>query len=168
MRLVSLSLLFVSLAVCGCSSAYVAKPGTPNNEINSNVASAQGDKETRVQAEIDAAAKAEAEGEAAWKQSHEDHLASLSPKRAKWFRAVLTAPRVTIGMSEAEVKLLIHWKIDAKIVVSKADGTDRAKAGEVTVWSNVPLDGPKGGGHKGPLTITFRKGKVVSVSTPRG
>jgi hypothetical protein len=167
MRLVSLTLLCLSFAAVGCSSLYVPKAGTPNEEVSASVTQAQSTKEARVQAEIEAAAKAEAEGEAAWKKAQDDYLATLSPARKKWFKGVLAKPRVTIGMKEQEIKLLIHWKVDAKIVVTTADMSDAKKVGEVTVWAGVPLPGPTGGGHKGTLTVTFRKGKVVAVETTR-
>lgn len=167
MRLVSLSLVCFLFAATGCGSLYVPKTGTPEAEVSTSVAEAQSTKEARVQAEIEAAAKAEAEGEAAWKKAQEDYLAGLKPARAKWFKGVLAKPRVTIGMTEQEIKLLIHWKVDAKIVVTTADMSDAKKVGEVTVWAGVPLPGPSGGGHKGTLTVTFRKGKVVSVETTR-
>lgn len=167
MRLVSLTLLCLSFVAVGCSSLYVPKTGTPGSEVSASVAEAQTTKEARVKAEIEAAAKAEAEAEAAWKKAQDDYLASLKPARKKWFKGILAKPRVTIGMTPQEIKLLIHWKVDAKIAASSGDMSDAKKVGEVLIWTGVPLPGPTGGGHKGPLTITFRKGKVVSVETPR-
>ena len=167
MRFVSLTLVSLLVAASGCSSVYAPKAGTPESEVSASVAEAQSTKEARVKAEIEAAAKAEAEGEAAWQKAQQDYLATLKPARAKWFQGVLAKPRVTIGMTEQEIKLLIHWKVDAKIVVTTADMSDAKKVGEVTIWTGVPLPGPAGGGHEGALTVTFRKGKVVAVETTR-
>ena len=160
---VSISLLFVSLTASGCSSLYVAKEATPDADLTSSISGAEEAKVARVEAEIAAAAKAEVEGEAAWKKAQDDYLAGLSETRATWFKRILLSPRVTIGMTEAEIKLLIHWKVKAAIVVSKANRTDARSQGEITIWTGVPLAGPGAGAHKGPLTVSFRNGKVISV-----
>lgn len=167
MRFASLTLLACSLLAVGCGSLYVPKAGTPESEVSASVAEAQAAKEARVKAEIEAAAAAEAANEAAWQKAQQDYLATLKPARAKWFKKILQKPRVTIGMTGQEIKLLIHWKVDAKITVTKADMSDAKKVGEVEIWSGIPLAGPSGGGHKGTLTVVFRNGKVVVVETER-
>ena len=162
-----LTSLAAAICLTGCVGYYEPKPGTGAEELSASVAAAQTAKEERIRA----AGEAAAASEATWKQAQTDYLAELearSPTRAKWFKGVLADPRVTFGMLEREVALLVHHSKLGSITKSvvSSQGSE-----VVSTWDGVVLGGPSlpdvNGGHNAPLKLTFTAGKVTAVVSPQ-
>ena len=47
-RFLTLSCLFLTLALTGCSGLYVAKQGTPSDELQANIAASEEAKQARL------------------------------------------------------------------------------------------------------------------------
>lgn len=152
-----------ALSLTGCMGYYVPKAASDSDEVQTKVAASLSAKAARISAS-EAGAAAD---EAAWKQAQSDYLAKLeqeSPTRAAWFKKVLADPRVTFGMYEQEVHLLVpHAKVGG--IAKSISGAKDAPI--ETVWSGVALPGPNtpaaNGDYKGTLKVTFVAGKVTKV-----